>query len=61
MHELNIFSAVDPHIVGGTDALDGAHPYMVSLRLKNRHFCGGSIISKRYILTAAHCLMQYVS
>lgn len=58
MHDLKIFSALDPHIVGGTDAVAGEHPYMVSLRLKNSHFCGGSIVAKRYILTAAHCLMQ---
>ncbi|XP_024884639.1 chymotrypsin-2-like [Temnothorax curvispinosus] len=51
--------ALDPHIVGGTDALVGAHPYMVSLRLKNSLFCGGSIIAKRYILTAAHCLTRF--
>ncbi|XP_018403823.1 PREDICTED: serine protease 53-like [Cyphomyrmex costatus] len=48
--------AEDSYIVGGSDALDGAHPYIVSLRRNNRHFCGGSIISKHYILTAGHCI-----
>ncbi|KYN12579.1 Chymotrypsin-2 [Trachymyrmex cornetzi] len=57
---LKICLAEDPYIVGGTNALDGAHPYMVSLRRNNvSHFCGGSIISKRYILTAGHCLIQF--
>ncbi|XP_011155958.2 transmembrane protease serine 9 [Solenopsis invicta] len=51
--------AVDLQIVNGTDAEVGAHPYMVSLRKQNKHFCGGSIISENYILTAAHCLMQF--
>ncbi|XP_076620357.1 transmembrane protease serine 9-like [Colletes latitarsis] len=43
-------------IVGGFDAPDGKFPYQVSLRYNGNHFCGGSIISPRYILTAAHCV-----
>ena len=45
-------------IVGGTIARNGEFPYQVSIRKYGHHFCGGSIIDKQYILTAAHCAVE---
>lgn len=56
-------STYDGRIVGGDEATVGQFPHQVSLRVRNgqRHFCGGSIISDRFILTAAHCTQNQTS
>lgn len=41
-------------IVGGVATSILQYPFQVSLQSWG-HFCGGSIISEKYILTAAHC------
>ncbi|XP_041437455.1 transmembrane protease serine 2-like isoform X1 [Xenopus laevis] len=43
-------------IVGGTNAALGNWPWQVSLRYKTGALCGGSIISPKWIVTAAHCV-----
>jgi len=47
-------------VVNGEEAALGSHPWAVSLERTEHggYFCGGSIISNRFILTAAHCITK---
>lgn len=48
-------------IVGGDEAAPGQFPYIASLRLyliSWSQWCGGSIITNRFILTAGHCRLR---
>lgn len=59
-HAATVFSQqVAPKILGGSTASNGEWPWMVGLvsPVLTRDFrCGGSLIDKDWVLTAAHCV-----
>ncbi|GAA6089594.1 transmembrane protease serine 11D-like [Tachysurus ichikawai] len=46
-------------IVGGTVARQGQWAWQASLQWKGRHMCGGVIINPNWVITAAHCFIEY--
>ena len=36
------------------------YPWVVSIQQNNSHSCGGTIISKNHVLTAAHCVVYKI-
>ncbi|KAL3057360.1 hypothetical protein OYC64_007773 [Pagothenia borchgrevinki] len=42
-------------VVGGSDAFIEDWPWQVSLQQGGQHTCGGSLVSPRWVITAAHC------
>lgn len=51
-------SLVAGTLVGGSVALCGQWPYLAALTLTAtvQFFCGGSLITSKHVLTAAHCI-----
>ncbi|PVD31755.1 hypothetical protein C0Q70_07173 [Pomacea canaliculata] len=48
-------------IINGQDANPGNAPWQVSIQEFGKHFCGGSLIHQYFVVTAAHCVDQYIT
>ena len=55
-------TTVHPYIIGGEETLRGKHPYMTAILNTSAgtssSFCGGSYIGGKWIVTAAHCVLD---
>jgi secreted trypsin-like serine protease len=54
--------SAEPRIIGGTPVKHGQNTYQVALLangdpdIKKAFYCGGAILNRTWILTAAHCV-----
>ncbi|XP_016996599.2 serine protease grass [Drosophila takahashii] len=53
-------SNVSVRIVRGKEAIIKSAPFMAYLYYNSELYCGGTIITQRYVLTAAHCMRTYL-
>jgi len=51
-------SELEQPIIGGAEASPGEWPWQAQLNKSGSHWCGGSLIADRWVLTAAHCIVQ---
>lgn len=59
--ECGISLSAPTKIVNGTTTRPGEFPWMVLMFGKSgKQTCGGSLISDRIVLTAAHCVSRYI-
>ncbi|XP_067433231.1 transmembrane protease serine 9-like [Thunnus thynnus] len=53
--ELCGITPLNTRIVGGEDAPAGSWPWQASLQRFGGHICGGSLINREWVMSAAHC------
>ncbi|XP_077192380.1 serine protease 57-like [Paroedura picta] len=44
-------------VIGGQGAKPHSWPFMASIQVNGKHFCGGFLVRRQWVITAAHCLI----
>lgn len=52
----DVLPQIQTRIVGGTPTNINRVPYLVQLLDNGKFFCGGTLVSARFVVTAAHCV-----
>jgi len=47
-----------PKILNGFPAVEGQFPFQCAILIDGGTFCGCSLLSENWVLTAAHCVFQ---
>uniref|UniRef100_A0A8C6Z4Q9 Peptidase S1 domain-containing protein n=1 Tax=Nothoprocta perdicaria TaxID=30464 RepID=A0A8C6Z4Q9_NOTPE len=42
-------------VIGGEEAVPHSWPWQVSIQISDEHVCGGAVLAKEWVVTAAHC------
>uniref|UniRef100_A0A670Y2A3 Serine protease 57 n=1 Tax=Pseudonaja textilis TaxID=8673 RepID=A0A670Y2A3_PSETE len=51
----NIFELTLTWVIGGKEVTPHSRPFMASIQHENKHICGGFLLRRRWVMTAAHC------
>ena len=55
-----ILDASNSRIVGGSVAIPNSLPWQVFIRIVKQYRCGGSVLNKRFVISAMHCFHDFV-
>uniref|UniRef100_A0A672UWG5 Peptidase S1 domain-containing protein n=1 Tax=Strigops habroptila TaxID=2489341 RepID=A0A672UWG5_STRHB len=47
-------------IIGGEEAVPYSWPWQVSVQISDEHICGGAVLAKEWVVTAAHLLGSFI-
>lgn len=56
---IEVDSSTGPQrIVGGVNSVEGEWPWQVSLHFSGNLYCGASVLSSDWLISAAHCFSK---
>ena len=55
-----ILDTTNARIVGGTTVVPNSLPWQAFIRIARQFRCGGSILNKRFVISAMHCFIDNV-